>query len=127
MKLPASYPSAVTRSGLEGRAIIILFVQLSKSNGNSRKSNFQLQKVHKSSVWIESSVVWSLVYLNFAVVNNLQFLVCPSVTKTILMWNDMVWQWVWHLRHSCLWQMHEWLAVRENLESILKKFQLIQA
>ena len=55
------------------RAIIILFVQLSQSNGNSRKSHFLLQKVHKSSVWNECSVVWSLVYLNFAVVNNLQF------------------------------------------------------
>ena len=38
-------------------AIIILFVQLSQSNRNCRKSHFLLQKVHKSSVWNECSVV----------------------------------------------------------------------
>ena len=38
-------------------AIIILFVQLSQSNGNFRKSHFLLQKVHKSSIWNECSVV----------------------------------------------------------------------
>ena len=69
------------------RAIIILFVQVSIRNENSLKLNFLPQKVHKSFMCNVTDVKQTMAYLNFAFVTNLQFSVCPTVTKTTLIWN----------------------------------------
>ena len=50
--------------------IIILFVQVSQGHENLWKSNYLPQKVHKSFTCNEPSVEWTLVYLNFAIVND---------------------------------------------------------
>ena len=76
-------------------AIIILFVQVSIRNENSLKLNFLPQKVHKSFMCNVTDVKQTMAYLNFAFVTNLQFSVCPTVTKTTL---DT------HLKHWKLFQ-----------------------
>ena len=63
------------------RAILKLFVQASKCHRNPWKSHFMPQKVTKSTIWNGSSVKWTLVDLDFAFVNDIQFSVCPSATK----------------------------------------------
>ena len=65
-------------------AIIILFVQVSIRNENSLKLNFLPQKVHKYFMCNVTDVKQTMAYLNFAFVTNLQFSVCPTVTKTTL-------------------------------------------
>ena len=70
--------------GFDYRAIIILFVQVSNHNENSLKSKFLPQKVHKSFMCNVTYVKQTMAYLNFAFVTNLQFSVCPTVTKTTL-------------------------------------------
>ena len=69
---------------VNGRAIIILFVQVSIRNENSLKLNFLPQRVHISFMCNVTDLKQAMAYLNFAFVTNLQFSVCPTVTKTTL-------------------------------------------
>ena len=49
------------------------------------KSKLLHQNLHKSTTCNEPSMTCIMVTLNFAFVNDLQFSVCPVVTKTISM------------------------------------------